>query len=205
MTSSLSPAQVLQTYRNMIEDTPKVRVPIELEDLNYDPDLRNNVVKFYKRKLLQEWLVYQDDLFMLLIKYFQVGKNGKVDLKKTAPTNISSSTSSTSLAIPSPLQGKNANTSSNSETDGPATLSDDYEKNAQKILYYLRKHLTHKILISKILEHYADKRGIKWWDLESEHQEKKVKKACFKWFMKWIQKAIDKNTTLEEVLQKYKK
>lgn len=153
-----------------LESKWKVSQQIEYEDLEADPDLRNRIVRWFYTHLKREWL-YEDEEFRSLARYFIV-KEDKVELVVNSD------------------QYRDPNFKSPGEPERSLKLKLDF----------IRKYLVSKRRVARILEKYASKHKVKWWDLEDKASS--IKHAFYKEFRRKILQSIDAKISLEKIKDK---
>jgi hypothetical protein len=150
-----------------LESPWRISHRIEYEDLEADPDMRNRVVRWFYTRLKGEWL-YEDAEFRSLGRYFIV-RGEKVELV------------------------------ANSEqyNDPSYKNPEEPERSLKLKLDLIRKHLVSKRRIARVLEKYAKKHSVKWWDLEDKWES--IKHALYKELRRKILQSIDAKIGLDAV------
>lgn len=155
-------------FRDLLDSPLRIRQTVEYEDVNQDPDLRNRVVRWYYVHLRDQWL-YTDPELRSLAQYF-----------KLAPTANG---------------GQRAVMVSTVDGAQNKPITDD-DSTIKKLLYPIRDHLLSKRRIAKVLEAYADKHDIKWWDLQDDKYHARIRHYMFRELKRKITKSITSNTDI---------
>ena len=136
-TSIITPAML---YNNL---NPRIipRIPAtnyyNYLDINYDPELRNTTVKFFKKKII-DWLL-NDYEYRRILNYFVI----RTDSKKIQYVD--------SIRNASEYVKDNNDTSDQIKTK----------------VKFIVKYILSKQLVAKMLEKYGEKSNVKWWNFKN--------------------------------------
>jgi hypothetical protein len=106
-------------------------------DVNSDPELRNNIVKYFKHKVLK-WLKIDED-YKRILNYFVI----RADSKKNEYVDI--------------VRDIKEYEKENKDTNDIIKMK----------IQFIRKYVLRKKLIARILEKYGNKYNVKWWHFKS--------------------------------------